>query len=298
MNNSKLPTPEMRALEISCYVAGAGAFGVFLRWLQVQLAFNEIGLADKSFFHIVLLFYLAVAAFLFLRFIDSQGRHRLFLPEDFSSAFSNSGKLYTVVRFAIAALMALGSLVLFMQAETDKNDVPLRVVALLGVISAVCFLLFVRAADSDKEPNTRLLCYLSFFMVVFYAAWLVVSYKINNINSVIWSYIIEIIALMMSAVAWFRLAGYPFGRPRGQNCMFTAMAAAMLDIMALADDRHMGMQIMFFCSSLMLLYINWVMVKNLLSGKAPQRRKKEEDLNGFEDLYTEVPTRETYTPKH
>ncbi|MBR4394473.1 MAG: hypothetical protein IKT07_10715 [Oscillospiraceae bacterium] len=298
MNNSKLPTPEMRALEISCYVAGAGAFGVFLRWLQVQLAFNEIGLADKSLFHIVLILYLAVAAFLFLRFIDSQGRHRLFLPEDYPSAFSNAGRLYTVVRFAIAALMALGSLVLFMQAETDKNDVALRIVALPGVISAVCFLLFIRSADTEKEPNSRLLCWASFFMVAFYAVWLVVSYKINNINSVIWSYIIEIIALMMTAVAWFRLAGYPFGRPRGQNCMFTAMAGAMLDVMALADDRHMGMQIMFFCSALMLLYLNWVMVKNLQPGKAPQRRKKEDVPGGFEDLYTEVPTRETYTPKH
>ncbi|MBO6041437.1 MAG: hypothetical protein J6P58_09500 [Oscillospiraceae bacterium] len=297
MNNSKLPTPEMRALEISCYVAGAGAFGVFLRWLQVQLAFNEIGLADKSLFHIFILLYLAVAAFLFLRFIDSQARHRLFLPEDFSSAFSNSGRLYTVVRFAIAGLMALGSLVLFMQAETDKHDVALRIVALLGIVSAVSFLLFIRAADSDRKPDTRVLCLESFFLVVFYAAWLVVSYKINNINSVIWTFIIEIIALMMSAVAWFRLAGYPFGRPRGQNCMFTSMTAAMLNIMALADGRHMGMQIMFFCSALMLLYVNWVMVRNLQPGKAPQKRKKE-DPGGFEDLYAEVPTRETYSPKH
>ena len=99
MNNSKLPTPEMRALEISCYVAGAGAFGVFLRWLQVQLAFNEIGLADKSLFHFVLILYLAVAAFLFLRFIDSQGQHRLFLPEDYPSAFSNAGKTSIRIRF-------------------------------------------------------------------------------------------------------------------------------------------------------------------------------------------------------
>ena len=40
-----------RALEISCYVVGAGAFGVFVRWLQVMMAFNEEGLVDKSFFN-------------------------------------------------------------------------------------------------------------------------------------------------------------------------------------------------------------------------------------------------------
>ena len=33
---------QKKSLEITCYVAGAGAFGVFLRWLQDQLAFDEI----------------------------------------------------------------------------------------------------------------------------------------------------------------------------------------------------------------------------------------------------------------
>ena len=39
---------QKRVMEISCYVAGAGAFGVFLRWMQDQLAFNEFGLPDPA----------------------------------------------------------------------------------------------------------------------------------------------------------------------------------------------------------------------------------------------------------
>lgn len=35
-----------KSLELGCYVAGGGAFGMFLRWLQLQLGFNELGLAD------------------------------------------------------------------------------------------------------------------------------------------------------------------------------------------------------------------------------------------------------------
>ncbi len=42
-----------KSLELICYIAGAGAFGVFLRWMQLQLAFNELGLAEKSSFHAV-----------------------------------------------------------------------------------------------------------------------------------------------------------------------------------------------------------------------------------------------------
>ena len=33
------------ALEKTCYVGGAGAFGVFIRWLQLQVAFNDDGAA-------------------------------------------------------------------------------------------------------------------------------------------------------------------------------------------------------------------------------------------------------------
>ena len=41
------------ALEKTCYVGGAGAFGVFLRWLQTQVAFNDEGLPDASVFNVL-----------------------------------------------------------------------------------------------------------------------------------------------------------------------------------------------------------------------------------------------------
>ena len=44
-----------KSLELICYIAGAGAFGVFLRWMQLQLAFNELGLPEKSRVHAVLI---------------------------------------------------------------------------------------------------------------------------------------------------------------------------------------------------------------------------------------------------
>ena len=57
-----------KSLELGCYTLGAGAFGVFLRWLQAQLAFNELGLPDPSAFHILLILYVVAAALVFLFF--------------------------------------------------------------------------------------------------------------------------------------------------------------------------------------------------------------------------------------
>lgn len=44
---------QKKALEITCYVCGAGAFSVFIRWLQTMLAFNEDGLVDSSIFNVL-----------------------------------------------------------------------------------------------------------------------------------------------------------------------------------------------------------------------------------------------------
>ena len=51
-----------KPLELTLYAAGAGAFGVFLRWLEDQLAFNEEGLADPSAFHYLVPLFLVASA--------------------------------------------------------------------------------------------------------------------------------------------------------------------------------------------------------------------------------------------
>ena len=40
---------QMRALETCCYVIGAGAFGVFIRWLQNVAGTNEEGLYNGAY---------------------------------------------------------------------------------------------------------------------------------------------------------------------------------------------------------------------------------------------------------
>ena len=53
-----------KPLELSLYVAGAGAFGVFLRWLENQLAFDEADLAKPSAFHVMVIVFLVVCGLL------------------------------------------------------------------------------------------------------------------------------------------------------------------------------------------------------------------------------------------
>ena len=74
---------QKRSLEISCYICGAGAFGVFFRWLQDQMAFDEAGLAERSVFNYLVPLLILAAALLFNRFIEQAKAEKLYIPTDY-----------------------------------------------------------------------------------------------------------------------------------------------------------------------------------------------------------------------
>ena len=272
---------QKKALEISLYVAGAGAFAVFLRWLQDQLAFNELGLADKSVFHAFVLLFLAAAAYVFLRFLNQFRDQGLILQEDFGAALANPGRLFSLIRLALGALMIGGSLLLFLSAGEDKYPGMLRALALLGALTGLSFPLLLSAANWEKRP-VRLLCLLSMLPVLLFALWLLVSYRENSINSVAWAYAMDIFTPVMAMLAFFRLAGFAFGSVNARRVMFNTMFGALLCMMALADERYMGMQLMLAAAAGMLLLYTWILVLNLQPGQAPRRTRRQQD--GFERL--------------
>ena len=69
-----------KPLEISCYVAGAGAFGVFFRWLQDQLAFDENGLNEHSVFNLLVPAMVIASALVFRHFIRAMQDKRIAPP--------------------------------------------------------------------------------------------------------------------------------------------------------------------------------------------------------------------------
>ncbi len=271
---------EKKALEITCYVLGAGAFSVFIRWLQLMLGFTD-GLADSTVFNLLVPLMIVVSGIVFLRFVDKFRNDRWYVPEDFYDALYNPGKLYSIVRWGLGVIMAAGGVILLISSETDKNADFLRVLALLGVLTGLTFPLVLTSANKPHASSRKLVCYVSVIPVIFFCWWLVTIYKINANNPVTWEYGPEAFAVILSIIAFFRAAGFAFGTASPWRSMFFGMLASAADVMVLADTRYVGLQVMFLAAALMLTLYNWVLITNLLQRPKPVR---EQPNDGFERL--------------
>ena len=271
------------ALEKTCYVGGAGAFGVFIRWLQTQVAFNDEGLPDASVFNVLVPLSILAAGIVFFVFVRRWRQKRFYLPSAFNRALRNDGLGYMALRWFLGGLMCLGAIALFASSEADKNVGFYRALAVLGLPAGASFPFILREAN-EEEPRLKLVCALSVAPMLLFAFWLVTCYKINSINGVLWAYGVEVVACCFLLLAFFRVAGFAFSTPDGWAALFFSMFAAFLAIVCLADERYMGMQLMLLAAAGMLILYNWIMISNLRRKKADPLAEAAED-GGFERLY-------------
>lgn len=269
-----------KPLELSLYVAGAGAFGVFLRWLENQLAFNEEGLADPSAFHVIVPLFLATCLVVFWRFLEKIEAKRYFIPEEFGKALVSEHKLHELLSYAAGGVMALGALLLFSKSEIDPFVVTLRLVSGLALLSGIVFPLVLREARRER-PRIGLLCPMMLLPMLLYAVWLVLSYRKNAINSVPLAYGLDMMTALSAMVAYFYMAGFAFGGAKPKRALLAVMFGGSICIMSLADARYLGMEMILLASAgQMLLYV-WILLQNL---KKKERRVVVKKDDGFEHL--------------
>ena len=276
---------QKKSLEVSCYVCGAGAFGVFFRWLQDQMAFDVAGLAERSVFNYLVPLLILAAALLFNRFIEQAKSEKLYIPRDYCQALRNEGKLYTLARWVCGLVMVLGGVLLVSSCETDKDAKLMFILAGLAIASGLCYPLLLGSAN-DKYGKLRhptLASAGATLPVLMFALWLIICYKQNALNSVLWSYLIEMASVIVALLAFFRAAGFAFGAVKSWPTLFNIMLGVMMCIMSLADERYMGMHVIMLGAALQLLLYVWVLIKNMQK-KALKVKEDQPPEDGFERL--------------
>ena len=272
---------QMRALETCCYIVGAGAFGVFIRWLQNVAGTNDDQLYNDSLWSFLVPLVMIIAALVFVGMVRKLGKDRLYVDEDVCEALKNSGRIYQAIRIAIGVIMAAGSALLMAQCELDNAADLLRVLGILGVFTGVSFP-FMMKWYNQTERRTSLMYIFSMLPVIMFCVWLIATYKQNDINGVVWQYGVEIVAVCAAICAFFRAAGFSFYSVKSQRILFSSFFGAFMLIVTLADERYLGQQIMILASVGMLLYYDWVLMVNMKQKEAPLSYQPRD---GFEHLY-------------
>ena len=278
---------QMRALETCCYIIGAGAFGVFIRWLQNVAGTNDEQLYNDTLWSYLVPVIIIAAALVFVGMVRKLAKDRLYVDEDVCAALKNTGKIYQAIRIVIGVIMAGGSALLIAQCELDKAANLLRAVGILGFMTGVSFPFMMRWYN-DPERKAGLMYLFSILPVIMFSVWLIATYKQNDINGVVWQYGVEIIAVCAAICAFFRAAGFSFYSVRSSRILFSSFFGAFLLIVTLADERYLGQQAMIVGSACMLLYYDWVLIVNMKQKDPPLSYQPRD---GFDHLYTEAPGR-------
>lgn len=287
--------PHKTPLETTLFLLGAGAFGFFFRWIQLEAGFNDDNLPDPSIWNWVVPLSVLGLAWYYRRIVRSYAAAPAYLPSGLKPTLGFNCRfpiLYDAPRYLAAFLIVVGSVVLIATTMLDKNAVFWRVTAVLGVLSGIALPLIQNEANQHiRHVNGGVLRTVSVFPILFMAAWLITLYTSNSTNSVEWSYAVDVAVLCSCMMTFYRLAGIFYHQQDSEKLQFWIMVSSYLCFMALADSRNLGLAMILAGMGIECLVFNWVTVANLVPGRPPKKRNAPKPApvepksdGGFEQL--------------
>jgi hypothetical protein len=252
------------SLVTCCITCVFGAFGAFFRWLLDLTGFEKdtgLYISGNIWSYALVAACIGVAAVLLVMVLDLKMKKKLTLPEDYSAALGGSTPLYRPFYIGLAAMMAIGSLMLVFSASKDAYPILQFLLAVLGVLAAVGFILVAAATHRKRQPPLN--CLGSTLLIILFCFWLIVSYRENAASPVVWGYAMEVLALACALIAFYYIASVPFGKPKPFSAIFFSQLGAFLCLVTLPDGRCTGQQIMLISTAGMLLFLSWMLIANL-----------------------------------
>lgn len=262
MYSGRINTMHKNAIRICGFTIGAGAFGMFFRWLQDQIVFEaDTGLVKPGVLNIVVPAVIIFAAFLFYKLYNGMKTGGYVPSEEYYTAFREDSKILIAAAWVFGILMALGGIALRFATRFEGMSGVYFAMMLLAVFSGFGFPLAYTAPKTRYSPG--LVCVLMTFPIVLFTLWLIVSYRVHADIPTVWSFAIEILCLSAALVAFFLVAGYPYGKTRPGLTLFMLMSGAFMCIMSLADERSFAQQLIIISAAGMFMLYLWTFVDNM-----------------------------------
>ena len=236
-----------KSLKLFGFTCIFGVFGAFFRWLQHLTAFEpDSGLAiPGARWSVVLVIYCVIIAAALVFLVQKQKTLRF--PTDYGAAFSAPSRVFDVISVLLAVLMAIGGILTIFPALVPPYSIFELVTGLFAIVAAVCLVAFLRSTKRDHARSRGAAA--SLVADLFMCFWLIASYKAFASDPVIWNYAPRLLAICASVLAFYYIAGYPYGKPRPLMALFFSNLSAFLFIVTLADDYSIGKQLLAIASA-------------------------------------------------
>ena len=205
-------------------------FGAVLRWTQGQIALNReagaaaVGAPIPWAMAGISLLFLAGLVVIVLRF-----RSRCAVEKPTQKR--GSSVMWLAAACLAALLTAISAVIMFVSASDSRYCVLIRILSALELLAGISMPFVILGCGTKKAGTLSCVCAVA--MIVFYAYWLIVCYKVNSTQPEIWIYAMEILASSMSMLAVYYLSGAFFARPMPFRAMFFCDTAAFFCITAL-----------------------------------------------------------------
>lgn len=174
----------------------------------------------------------ALAAFLL-----SRGKHRTF-EGCYTAAFSSTSFVQLTGNLAAAVLLLVGGFCNIEAYLTTYNDMGFRtlgiarlVLGVLCLLSAAGIYFTAQKMRQRKEVRSCWLLAPGFTGCL----WVMANYQTWAQDPVLGNYLVSLLAVLLSMLACYLLAGFAFGKGQVTGTLFVSTVAAAFAIMVLAD---------------------------------------------------------------
>ena len=286
-NNKNKEGKYKEALKMMGYTAGAGAFILFFRWMQLMLNFDDAGLNTSGFWNAWVIIAMLGFAALFQLFIRDYRKRERFISKRFSTAFHAEGKIYTAIRWLCCLITCAGGLLILSKAEEATYIVFDVGFGGLGLLTGLVYPLITGRANNSSDEGKGMR-FLSFIPILFFAWWVITIYRYNALNANRWEFIPVLILSMSGMLCWLRLSSWHYGVPDPDAAMFLCMLTAMLSFMCIPGEKPFGQTLLIAGTGLMELFNVWVLALNMKKKKLrvniDDQPSDDEDDGGFVTL--------------
>jgi len=229
-----------------------GALSMFLRWLQLQNVADETtGLIARGAALSTLVVLCIILEALMIGVFIFRMRGELITPEK-----PVTPRFHNLIQPGLAALACV--LLLIAGISMLRNGGAERI---LGALFILCSLAMARFTLVKRSPGGKALpAFCTAVVAVTMCVWLIMEYKQNAAEPQLWYFVPGILATAATAMSFYYLAGYPFGRAKPMRTVFFTQFASYLCLLTAADPGASSRAMIFMAlAALQLLESRAVM---------------------------------------